>query len=162
MCLRAQSCLTLCNPTDCSPPGSSVRGTFPGKSGLPFPAPGDLADPRIELASPASPTLAGWFSLSHLGSHAYLNRAVINRALWADTFGINRLPHCRNWKPLIHSFEWFLWKEFGTELPKPLENNAATHRARFGKLHFFFNPELCRKWHFFFFIQMRSHAITAN
>ena len=29
-CMRmrvpAQSCLTLCNPTDCSPPGSSVRG----------------------------------------------------------------------------------------------------------------------------------------
>ena len=24
--LVAQSCLTLCNPTDCSPPGSSVRG----------------------------------------------------------------------------------------------------------------------------------------
>ena len=24
--LAAQSCLTLCNPTDCSPPGSSVRG----------------------------------------------------------------------------------------------------------------------------------------
>ena len=26
MCLVAQSCLTLCNPMDCSPPGSSVRG----------------------------------------------------------------------------------------------------------------------------------------
>ena len=24
----AQSCLTLCNPTDCSPPGSSVHGVF--------------------------------------------------------------------------------------------------------------------------------------
>ena len=26
MCLVAQSCLTLCNPMDCSPPGSSVHG----------------------------------------------------------------------------------------------------------------------------------------
>ena len=26
----AQSCPTLCNPVDCSLPGSSVRGTFPG------------------------------------------------------------------------------------------------------------------------------------
>ena len=26
MCVPAQSCLTLCNPTDYSPPGSSVRG----------------------------------------------------------------------------------------------------------------------------------------
>ena len=24
----AQSCLTLCNPMDCSPPGSSIHGTF--------------------------------------------------------------------------------------------------------------------------------------
>ena len=27
-----QSCLTLCNSVDCSPPGSSIRGIFPGKS----------------------------------------------------------------------------------------------------------------------------------
>ena len=30
MCVhtRAQSCLSLCNPLDCSPPGSSVHGVF--------------------------------------------------------------------------------------------------------------------------------------
>ena len=27
-CLRAQSCLTLCDPMDCSPPGSSVHGVL--------------------------------------------------------------------------------------------------------------------------------------
>ena len=27
----AQSCLTLCNPVDCGPPGSSVHGTFPAR-----------------------------------------------------------------------------------------------------------------------------------
>ena len=26
MCVHAQSCLTLCDPMDCSPPGSSVHG----------------------------------------------------------------------------------------------------------------------------------------
>ena len=31
-CLAAQSCRTLCNPMDCSPPGSSVRGDSPGKN----------------------------------------------------------------------------------------------------------------------------------
>ena len=31
-CLVAQSCLTLCKPMDCSPTGSSVHGTFPGKN----------------------------------------------------------------------------------------------------------------------------------
>ena len=30
-------------------------------SGLPFPTPGDLPDPGIESASPASPALAGGF-----------------------------------------------------------------------------------------------------
>ena len=27
----AQSCLTLCNPVDCSPPGFSVHGIFPAR-----------------------------------------------------------------------------------------------------------------------------------
>ena len=32
LCLVAQSCLTLCNPMDCSPLGSSVHGDSPGKN----------------------------------------------------------------------------------------------------------------------------------
>ena len=32
LCLAAQSCLTLCGPMDCSPPGSSVHGDFPGEN----------------------------------------------------------------------------------------------------------------------------------
>ena len=35
MCVCAKSfqlCLTLCNPKDCSPPGSSVHGNSPGKN----------------------------------------------------------------------------------------------------------------------------------
>ena len=45
--LVTQSCLTLCNPTDCSldSPGK--------KSGLPFPSPEDLPDLGIEPWSPA-------------------------------------------------------------------------------------------------------------
>ena len=31
-CVRAQSCLTLRDPMDCSPPGSSVHGDFPDKN----------------------------------------------------------------------------------------------------------------------------------
>ena len=30
--LVTQSCLTLCDPMDCSPAGSSVHGIFPGKN----------------------------------------------------------------------------------------------------------------------------------
>ena len=32
LCLASQSYLTLCNPTDSSPPGSSVHGDSPGKT----------------------------------------------------------------------------------------------------------------------------------
>ena len=31
-CLVSQSCPTLCDPVDCSPPGSSVHGDSPGKN----------------------------------------------------------------------------------------------------------------------------------
>ena len=32
MCLVTQLCPTLCDPMDCSPPGSSVHGDSPGKN----------------------------------------------------------------------------------------------------------------------------------
>ena len=32
VCLVTRSCLTLCDPMDCSPPGSSVHGDSPGKN----------------------------------------------------------------------------------------------------------------------------------
>ena len=52
--LVAQLCPTLCNPMVCNLPGSS--GDFSRQeywSGLPFPSPGDLPDPRIQPRSPA-------------------------------------------------------------------------------------------------------------
>ena len=57
--VHAQSPMTVCNPTDCSPPGSSSMGFSRQEywSGLPFPSPGDLPDPGIEPASPSSPAL---------------------------------------------------------------------------------------------------------
>ena len=44
-----QSCLTLCDPMDCSPPGSSVRGIPLARilKWLPFPSLGDLPNPGI-------------------------------------------------------------------------------------------------------------------
>ena len=45
--LMAQSHPTLCNPTNCSLPGSSVHGILQA-SGLPFPFPGNLSDPGIK------------------------------------------------------------------------------------------------------------------
>ena len=52
----SRSCLTLCDPMVCSPPGSSVHGVFSRHeywSGLPSPSPGDLPNPGIGPRSPA-------------------------------------------------------------------------------------------------------------
>ena len=50
-----QSCPTLCNPMNCSPPGSSVLGILQQEywSGLPCPPSVDLSNSGIEPASPA-------------------------------------------------------------------------------------------------------------
>ena len=51
--LVTQSCLTLCDPVDCSPPGSSVRGILQARilewGAIPFSR--DLPKPGIELRS---------------------------------------------------------------------------------------------------------------
>ena len=51
----AQLCPTLCDPVDCSLPGSSVDGVLQARlwSGLPFPFPRGLPDPGLEPGSPA-------------------------------------------------------------------------------------------------------------
>ena len=46
----AQSCPVLCDPMDCSLPGSSVHGIFQARTlqQLPSSTPGNLPDPGIE------------------------------------------------------------------------------------------------------------------
>ena len=68
----AQSCLTLGNPMDCSPPGSCVHGILQARilEWLPFPSPGDLPDPEIKPgslalqadSSPSDPECLRWDS----------------------------------------------------------------------------------------------------
>ena len=71
-CVHAQSpshVQLFCDAMDYNLPGSpSMRFCRQEYwSGLPFPPPGDLPDPRIKLASPAAPALTGGsLPLSHL------------------------------------------------------------------------------------------------
>ena len=95
----AQSCLALCDPMDCSPPGSSLhgifqawilewvaisfsRGSFPPRheywSGLPFPSPGDLPHPGKNtgvgchfLLQGIFPTQGSHPGLQHCGQTLY-------------------------------------------------------------------------------------------
>ena len=65
--LVAQPYPTFCNHTDCSPPAFSAQGFSRPEywSRQPFPSPGDLPDPGIELRSPE-------LQLRHQGSPAWL------------------------------------------------------------------------------------------
>ena len=65
-CLHAkslQSCATLCNPMNCSLPGSSVHGFSRQEywNGLPCPPLGDLPNPGIKSTYFMSPALAAEF-----------------------------------------------------------------------------------------------------
>ena len=53
--LVAKLCLTLCDPVDCSPPGSFVHEISQARilEWLPFPSPGDLFHPEIKPRYPA-------------------------------------------------------------------------------------------------------------
>ena len=74
MCALVFSCFSpiLCDPMDCSLPGSSVHGTSQARilEWFAMPPPGDLPNPGIEPeASPASSVLQADSSpLSHPGS----------------------------------------------------------------------------------------------
>ena len=58
-----QSCLTLCDAMDCSPPGSFFHGIHQARilEWLTMPSPGDLHEAGIESASLMSFVLAGRF-----------------------------------------------------------------------------------------------------
>ena len=79
LCLVAQSCQTLCDPMDCSPPAFSVHRDFPGKNtGVGFmpssrgsSQPGDLPNPGIEPSLPHYRWIL--YQLSHQGSPSILN-----------------------------------------------------------------------------------------
>ena len=57
------SCLILCDPVDCSPPGFSVHGILQARywSQLLFSTPGELPDPEMEPVVLTSPSLVGGF-----------------------------------------------------------------------------------------------------
>ena len=70
VCMYTWSCPTLCDPMDCSPPGSSDHGIFQVRyrTGFPFPTPDDLPDPGIETVTFCVSCIAESLPLSHLGS----------------------------------------------------------------------------------------------
>ena len=91
--LFTQSCLTLCDPMNYSPAGSSIFG-FPRQeywSGLPFPSPGDLPDRGIE---PGSPALQADSVLSEPPGKPSKDRVKNNHHTWLRTLTCSILFIC--------------------------------------------------------------------
>ena len=85
--LAAQSCLTLCNPTDCSPPGSSVHGILQARilewAALPFSR--DLPNPGTERRSPTLQVDS--LPSEHQGSpetRIAIRKSLCTKILWAS------------------------------------------------------------------------------
>ena len=55
LCMPAQLCPAVCDPMDCSLPGSSVHGISRQEywTGMPYPSLEDLPNPTTKLTSPA-------------------------------------------------------------------------------------------------------------
>ena len=96
-CSAAQSCPTLCNFMNGSPPGSSVHGITQQEycNGWPFPSPEDLPDPGIEPTSSMAPALTGGF----LPTHSII---LVWRSLWAEKPGSTGLQRVgQDWSDLV-------------------------------------------------------------
>ena len=98
-CSVGQSCPTLCDPMDCSPPGSWFLGPRgfsrqEYQSGLPCLPPGDLPSPGIEPRSPALQAIQILCHLSHQGSPRILEWVPI-QGIFPIQESNQGLLHCR-------------------------------------------------------------------
>ena len=87
----AQSCPTLCDPRDCSPPGSSVRGISQARTleWLAISSYRASSQPGIELASLISPVLAEGIGLVLLVS----GTGVDETRIWRYVTILSLLDH---------------------------------------------------------------------
>ena len=101
VCLRArsfQSCLTLCNPVDYSPLGSSLHGILQARllEWVAMPSSRDLPNPGIEPTSLTSPALAGGLFTTYATWEA-----LPDTLLFTKPQAFFRFPHVFHWCPLF-------------------------------------------------------------
>ena len=91
--VHALLCLTLCDPVDCSSPGSSVHGVVQPRilQWLLFPTPRNLPNPGVELVSLASPALAGRFFIIGATSIRYCYITISYLYIILSKFKVNNV-----------------------------------------------------------------------
>ena len=107
MCAKSLlSCLTLCSPMDCSPPGSSVQRILQARirSGLLFPPPGDLPNPGIKPTSPKSPTWGGRFFATKATREAQVSHLPLDMIINLCPRLPEYLPLSLTPRPRLHIF----------------------------------------------------------
>ena len=98
--LLAQSCLTLCNPIDCSLPASSVHGIFQARilEWVAMPSSRGSSHPGIEPTSPKSPaSAAGFFTTSATWKAPLKSWALCNSNRFLHTVLHSRFHQVENW-----------------------------------------------------------------
>ena len=90
ICSIAQLCLTLCDPMDSSPPGSSVHGILQARilEWGAMPSSRGFSNPGIEPASLACPALAGGFFTTVSPGDQILNIQSFH-SVWIHLFFIS-------------------------------------------------------------------------
>ena len=82
LCAKSPSVLSLGDPMNCSPPGSSVHGVLPART-LPCPPPGDLPDPGTAFLAQAGRFFTPW----GLGSDVNFLKGSLRLLLEMDRVG---------------------------------------------------------------------------
>ena len=78
-CVHAQLCLTLCNPMDCSPPGSSVHGTLQAR-------------------------IVEWVAISFSGGSSWPRDGT--HIPWVSCISRCILHHNASWESPLNNIEW--------------------------------------------------------
>ena len=85
VCLVPQSCPTLCNPMDCSPPGSSVHEDSPGKN----------IGVGCHASSRGSSQPRDWTQVSCIAGRFFIITVQFSRSVMSDSLWPHELQHAR-------------------------------------------------------------------
>ena len=163
--LRTKSCLTLCDPMDCSPPGSSVRGIFQARilewDAISFSR--GSSKPRIKTASLASPALAGQLFTTSTTREAPKKDAAFQKRhfeyswmLWLVTLPLFRIMHSRSNKDVKYIQKWRC-------LNLPLNRMSIYHNEAFpfGKADEYAS-HLLQPWMFMVWFELTMYLLLRN